>query len=243
LTQAFNLSLRRWSAAAVALLVIVFIVATGRMAGIDQWSIDHLMPYRDRPVTEPSSLETLVSPLAAVSREANGVATRVLFALTLPAAPLVAAVAGAVGAFVVFLRGRPRRAAGWAGVFVGASVAEVLMKTAVERPLLHQFDGIRDAVVPRDSFNHSFPSGHTLRGLLLALLLVELVPRLRTGLAVWLGAMSVALVVSSMHTPSDVAGGVLLAVAFLPLFGLLAGRPASGSAVCSSEAHGADSGS
>jgi membrane-associated phospholipid phosphatase len=69
--------------------------------------------------------------------------------------------------------------------------------------------------VTKDSFNHSFPSGHTVRGLLLAFLIAELVPTLRPLLAAWLVVMSASLVLTSMHTPTDVAGGVLLALVAL----------------------------
>jgi membrane-associated phospholipid phosphatase len=234
-------ALGRSSVAATILLAIAVTVAAGHLAGIDQWSVDELMPYRDRPPTEPSTFDMLMSPLAAVSRETNAAAPRALFALTVPAAPLVAAMACAAGALVLLVRGLPWRAAAWAAVFVGASLVEVLIKTAVERPLLHQIDGIRASLVSKDSFNQSFPSGHTVRGLLLAVLWAELFPRLRTGLAFWLVAMSMALVATSMHTPSDVVGGVLLSVVFLPLLALTACHARTGTAERSAQANGPDS--
>ena len=95
------------------------------------------------------------------------------------------------------------------------AIAEAGIKALVERPLIHKYDTVRQASVTKDSFNHSFPSGHTVRGLLLAFLIAELVPTLRPLLAAWLVVMSASLVLTSMHTPTDVAGGVLLALVAL----------------------------
>lgn len=207
---------RRALAAALPLLALSAVVVLGHAAVVDQFTVDELMPYRDRPPAKASLPDQLMSPLAAVGREING-AVRLLFVITVPAAPLVATVASAAAALLLARRGFPERAAAWGVVLVGATVTELVMKTAIERPLLHQFDTIRDTIVSKESFNHAFPSGHTLRGLMLAVLVAELAPRLRTWLAVWFVAMSAALVLTSMHTPIDIVGGVLLSIVFLQL--------------------------
>jgi membrane-associated phospholipid phosphatase len=221
----------RWvTVASVALVALGALVATGHLTGVDQWSVDHLMPFQDRPVGEPSTLDQVMSPLAAVTRGSNDWVTRTLFAVTLPVAPLPAALAGAIGVLALMVTKRWRRAFAWSAALAAAALAEVAIKDAVERPLLHKFDAVRDGVVGKDSFNHSFPSGHTVRGILLVMLFVELVPRLRVALTVWVVAMSVVLVLASMHTPSDVVGGALLALLVLPLLELLTGRSVSDTA-------------
>jgi membrane-associated phospholipid phosphatase len=201
--------------AAVGLAALAVLVATGHAATFDQWSADALMPYQDRPPGEPSLWDQLMSPLAAVTRTGNDVPSRLLFAATVPAAPLAASVAGALGILALAARGRPRRALAWTVALVSCAVAEAGIKALVERPLIHKYDAVQQASVTKDSFNHSFPSGHTVRGVLLAFLFAELVPALRPLLAAWLVVMSASLVMASMHTPTDVAGGVLLALVAL----------------------------
>ena len=201
--------------AAVGLAALAVLVATGHAASFDQWSADSLMPYQDRPLAEPSLWDQLMSPLAAVTRPGNDFPSRLLFAATVPAAPLAAFVAAAVGIFALATRGQPRRALVWTLALVSCAIAEAGIKALVERPLIHKYDVVQQASVTKDSFNHSFPSGHTVRGVLLAFLFAELVPAIRPLLAAWLVVMSASLVAASMHTPTDVAGGVLLALVAL----------------------------
>ena len=198
--------------AAVGLAALGVLVATGHAATFDQWSADSLMPYQDRPLSQPGLWDQLMSPLAAVTRSGNDLPSRLLFASTLPAAPLAASVAAALGILALAARGQQRRALVWTLTLVSCAVAEAGIKALVERPLIHKYDVVRQTTVTKDSFNHSFPSGHTVRGLLLAFLIAELVPALRPVLAAWLLVMSAGLVLTSMHTPTDVAGGTLLAV-------------------------------
>ncbi len=201
--------------AAAGLAALAVLVATGHAATFDQWSADSLMPYQDRPLSQPSLWDQLMSPLAAVTRAGNDFPSRLLFAATVPAAPLAAGVAAVLGIFALATRGQPRRALAWTVVLVSCAVAEAGIKALVERPLIHKYDVVRQASVTKDSFNHSFPSGHTVRGVLLAFLFAELIPALRPLLAAWLVVMSASLVLASMHTPTDVAGGVLLALVAL----------------------------
>ncbi len=206
-----------WAAAA-SLLVLATLVSAGALSWLDQWSVSHLMPYMDRPVRPQSLWERVMSPVGAVGRPTNTLPAKLLFALTLPAAPLATAVIAAAGLAALARRSR-ERALAWAVALVAATLAEVVMKSVIERPPLYRFDPHRHAVVAKSAFTDSFPSGHTVRAVLLAALLVELVPCLAPGAAAWVAAMSVALVATSMHTPTDVAGGLLLgavAVAALP---------------------------
>jgi membrane-associated phospholipid phosphatase len=215
-----SLGWKRIAVPGIMLVALAALVATGHMERIDQWSVNHLMPYQDRPVGQPTTIDQLMSPLSAVARPSNDAVARTLFAVTLPVAPLPAAMIGGLGVFALVGTMRRRRALAWAVILVSASVVEVAIKDLVERPLLQKFDAAHGAVVAKDSFNHSFPSGHTVRGILLAMLLAEVAPRFRTALMIWVVAMSAALVVASMHTPSDVVGGVLVALLMIPLLDL-----------------------
>jgi membrane-associated phospholipid phosphatase len=230
-----------WAAAiaGVALALLAAAVGVGHMGPLDQLSVDNLMPFHDRPVREPSTWQQLMSPLGAVTNGRNSAAAQALFALTIPAAPLASAVV-AVAALVVMASRGHGRVRIWAATLIGAAIAEVALKSIVGRPLLHQFDSRFQADVSRDAFNHSFPSGHTVRAALIVALLIELAPSLRFPLMLWLMAMSAALVLCSMHTPTDVLGGVLLALMALALMRLRPHRGARTRALPGSASLSAD---
>jgi membrane-associated phospholipid phosphatase len=61
------------------------------------------------------------------------------------------------------------------------------------------------------AFDNSWPSGHALRCAIVAAALTAAWPRLRIMLGVWLAAAVVLLELAGFHTPSDLAGGLLLA--------------------------------
>jgi undecaprenyl-diphosphatase len=65
------------------------------------------------------------------------------------------------------------------------------------------------------SFHGSFPSGHTIRALLVATLVIAFRPALRAPALVWFVGAVVALVVVAAHTPSDVLGGLLVGLALV----------------------------
>jgi membrane-associated phospholipid phosphatase len=90
-------------------------------------------------------------------------------------------------------------------------VIEVVGKAAISRPALfaHAGGGLIH-VVP---FDTSFPSGHETRAVLLVACLAACFPKAAAGRAAWLVAVTVMLVVGGWHTPTDVAGGLLIATA------------------------------
>jgi membrane-associated phospholipid phosphatase len=91
------------------------------------------------------------------------------------------------------------------GVALLAGVAvEVLCKETLDKPAL--FAGSFH-IVPFDS---SFPSGHTLRTVLVAIAVVHVRPRLFAPAAVWALASLALLLLAGWHTPSDILGGIVL---------------------------------
>ena len=83
---------------------------------------------------------------------------------------------------------------------------------------------------PCVAFQSSFPSGHALRSVLLAAAVAAVWPFARRWVAAWAAASLVLLELSGFHVPSDIAGGLLLAlllVLALPRLGRRsrAGRP------------------
>jgi membrane-associated phospholipid phosphatase len=62
------------------------------------------------------------------------------------------------------------------------------------------------------AFDMSWPSGHALRCALVAGALATAWPRLRIPLAIWLAAVVILLELVGGHTPTDLVGGLLLAM-------------------------------
>jgi membrane-associated phospholipid phosphatase len=202
-----------WLVLAIATLLLLALAVTvdaGWAAGLDQWSVDHVMPYQDHPTGEPSPFDRATSPLAAVRNSANSTGTRFLFALTIPVGPVPGVLLVGTGAAVLIRRGRRKSAAAWCGVVAAALVAEAAIKHLVERPLLHKIDPSTHVALPADTFTRSFPSGHTIRAVILAGLVVELAPQFAYLAFTSAGITSVLTVLLTMHTPTDVVGGALL---------------------------------
>jgi membrane-associated phospholipid phosphatase len=98
---------------------------------------------------------------------------------------------------------------------VVANLVEVIGKSTITRPALHVRSG--RALIHVVPFDTSFPSGHEIRAVVLVACLVACFPRLWPIGIAWLYAVTVMLVVGGWHTPSDVLGGLLVAVAVTAL--------------------------
>jgi membrane-associated phospholipid phosphatase len=180
---------------------LAVLVATGALNGIDQWAIDHLMPGLERSA-EPGGLEAAVPLLHADWSSALHVAANVV---TLPAQGLVSL------AILLVLRD-PR----WIVAWLAGNAVELLCKQVIVRPPLYGPEG------HLAGFDSSFPSGHTLRALILAVALASVWPRARPLLAAWAAAAIVLLEIGGHHVPSDIAGGIVLACFVIGCLGLLA---------------------
>jgi membrane-associated phospholipid phosphatase len=174
---------------AAAFAALAALVAAGAFTRLDQWSIDHLMPGA-RFHHEKTGLVEGVLPLYHSSWDTGyGIAANIV---TLPASFLVSL---AIVAFCSRLL---------AAALLAAVAVEVVCKELLDRPRLHQ--GSLHIV----AFNSSFPSGHTLRTVIVAAAVAWAWPRLRTVAAAWAVAGIVLLELAGWHTPTDVLGGLLL---------------------------------
>jgi membrane-associated phospholipid phosphatase len=190
-------------ALAAAFAALAVLVATGVLNGFDQWSIDHLMAAVPDARPGPSLLEAAV-PLLHSSWD-GGLAV-VANVVTLPAQALVASVLAGVCCVVLWRRGRRRAALAWACAWILGNAVEALGKATLSRPLLHA----GGHAVP--AFESSFPSGHTLRSVLLVALVAAAWPSARRWVVLWAAATLVLLEVEGYHVPTDIAGGLLLAL-------------------------------
>jgi membrane-associated phospholipid phosphatase len=191
------------AALAAAYAALAVLVATGATNGVDQWAVDHMMPGLGGASVAPSKIEAVV-PLLHVRW--NRPLTVIGNVVTLPAQALVASVLAAVCWLALVRRGRTHAVLAWVVAWLAANATEVLCKSVLSRPLL-QHDGS-----PLWGFQSSWPSGHTLRSVLLAATVAAAWPKASRWVAAWAAASLVLLEVDGFHVPTDIAGGLLLAL-------------------------------
>jgi len=179
------------------------LVAAGAFTGLDQWSVDHLMPGASFHHGQAGLLEAIVPLLHSRWGSPFAVAVNVV---TLPASFLVAlAIAFACS----------RR---FALALLAAVAVEVLCKEVLTRPALH------DGSFHIAAFDSSFPSGHALRTVIVAGAIASIRPGVGRVAAAWAIASIVLLLLAGWHTPTDLLAGVLLgALALLGARRLAAG--------------------
>jgi membrane-associated phospholipid phosphatase len=190
------------AAGVIGFAVLAVLVASGGLTGIDGWAVRHAMPGLD-PSEASLPLVYGLAPLAGLFDE-----TPIQVAVNVATAPAGVVLSGLIvtgAAIVLHRRGENTAALAWLGAWLAANAIEVLTKTVLERP------GLSHAGVRVTDFDHSFPSGHAARGLLAAAVCALVWPRARALAALWAAFLLPALVVAGFHTPSDVAGGAVLA--------------------------------
>lgn len=187
---------------------------SGSVHRADEWAVRHAMPGLSPRGRAPSAIASAV-PFRHVSLHGRALIRTATDLWTLPASPLVSAVLFGGGCLLLLRRGARGAAVVWAVVWLVGNAIEALTKHALERPALYAVDrGTRIHVL---GFDHSYPSGHALRAVLLAGLVAVLWRRLGVAAAVWAAAALPLLLVAGFHTPSDLVGGALLAVLLLAL--------------------------
>jgi membrane-associated phospholipid phosphatase len=131
--------------------------------------------------------------------------------LTAPAGPVAAPLLLLVGA--VAMRRPARIRAAWLLVFAASVAIEIVGKRLVVRAHVdadrlpwHAHDG--------------FPSGHTMRGVILAGALAAAWPRARVSLVVWAVANAALVETTGMHPLSEVVGGLLGGAALVVCVGV-----------------------
>jgi membrane-associated phospholipid phosphatase len=193
-------------AAAAAFGVLAGLVASGATTGLDQLAVDHAMPFAGAPSAPPTSLESVV-PLLHASFHPLGVGVAQI--VTLPGQLVVSLLLVFAAAWRLWTRGRREAAICCLAAWPAAVAVELVFRHTLTRPPLYR-DGVHIV-----AFDMSWPSGHALRCALVAVALAVAWPRLRILLGIWLVAAVVLLELAGFHTPTDLAGGLLLATAAL----------------------------
>jgi membrane-associated phospholipid phosphatase len=190
--------------AAAAFGLLGLLVAEGVLSGVDDFAAQHLMPFAGGPGGGTSRLGELLDYPSA-SFHLGG-------ALRVPASPACSSLLALLLAVIFWRRGQGARAVLWLGGFAVANLVELTLRIAVEKPAIYAYiDGARRPM----GFLHSFPSGHATRSLLLAAMATAVWTRLWPLFAVWAIAVVVSAELDGIHTPSDIAGGLLLATAVI----------------------------
>jgi hypothetical protein len=195
-------------ALAGAFAALGVLVAAGALTALDQWAVDHTMKDISPDSTAPSLIEAIVPLRHAHWHIGVDAAANIV---TLPAQALVSSLLVGLCCVVLARRGRRRLAFVCAGAWIVGNLIEALSKSTLSRPLLHTHGG------PILGFQSSWPSGHTLRAVLLAATVAVVWPPMRRWVAAWAVATLVLLDVAGFHVPSDILGGVLLAALLIVL--------------------------
>lgn len=182
---------RRLAVIPFALFVaLAALVAAGVFHGADQYAVSHWMPWLQKKSHPLVQISTLVVP------ETRWTLGGTLVALwTYPASVLPSALVAGYAAWRL-------RDARPAVLWVAANAVELAGKLLVERPALYAHG--RHVT----GFDHSLPSGHTMRSLVVAYALAALWRRGRFAYA-WALSVPFALVALGDHAPTDVVAGIL----------------------------------
>ena len=162
------------------------------------------MPLVGGYSSAPSTLESLV-PLLHAPFHPIGVGVAQI--VTLPGQVVFSLLLVGVAAWRLWTRGRQEVAVCWLAAWLVAVPVEVVFRHTLTREPLYRHG------MHLVGFDSSWPSGHALRCALVAGALATAWPRLRIPLAIWLAAAVILLELAGLHTPTDLAGGLLLATA------------------------------
>jgi membrane-associated phospholipid phosphatase len=207
-------------ACAFAFAILATLVGLGQLTGVDQFAVYHLMPWLT-PNPAPVSLRDGLKLYSGSFKLTDAIT---LIGGALPASAIAVLLAG-----LLVRRGRRVTAFLLVALFVVGVGMESLLKMLLTRPELRVWHDGR--LLRLAGFDSSFPSGHALRVTFLAAMVVTLWPRLAP--LAWLAVAVIALTLEfgGFHTPSDVAGGLLLAgVLLLVTRNILSRLPVAGRA-------------
>lgn len=190
----------------VSLAVLTALVETGSVTRIDQYAVSHLMPGLDVRHQGKTTLSGLFVPFSGRLEWWQ----KILALWTYPCSVLISGLVIAAVALVLWRRLRRAAAAVVVAAWVAGNGIEVVGKGVIRRSDLYGLSGgVRVHVV---AFDDSFPSGHSLRCILVVCAVTLVWRRALTWILPWAVLVPVFLVMQSAHVPTDVLGGVLVAL-------------------------------
>jgi membrane-associated phospholipid phosphatase len=204
------------AALALAFLALAALVAAGVFTSLDQFSLDHLMPWLVPGSPAGSATAGFYRPFTLHS----ATAIKILDLWTYPCSVLVSGLVVGVACLVLWRRLGTVAALAPAAAWVIGNAVEVVGKHVIVRPAVYgTANGVRIHVT---AFDDSFPSGHMLRGVLVAGAIVLVWKRAAPWALFWVVLVGPALVLQAAHTITDVVGGAIVGVMLLvPVFALV----------------------
>jgi len=189
-----------------AFAVLTALVAADALRPVDRYAVHHLMPYGSDSVAgtiAPSEPENAIEPIARGHRSFVQSIAALAFA---PADSVSALLLAAATTIIVRRRGGPWRA----GTVWIAAVLAGLVVEGVGKLLVPQIHFTYRAVVLGVNIDGTYPSGHTMRSVIVAGMVISLWPRLRLLAVAWVVYVTAVLELGGLHVPSDIAGGYLI---------------------------------
>jgi membrane-associated phospholipid phosphatase len=193
------------AAALLALCALAGLVAAGRLSSVDTYAVRHLMPFSSVVGSgSPRSLGTLLGY--------EGVRFRFGDLMRSVAGPAPSFLLTAGLSLVLWRRGRRTLAALCVGAIAAANLGEAFGRVVIAKPQLY---GVYRGSLTPVGFHHSFPSGHAARSAVLAATAVCVWRRVWPAFVGWVALVVVTSELDGEHTPSDLAGGLLLAACLI----------------------------
>jgi hypothetical protein len=192
--------MRRAILLGAAFAVLTAAVQAGWLHPVDRYAIHHLQPFAsdtfEKNVAPPEPVSAL-APIVSGDR----IAIASGFAIVLAPADTAAALILVAGVGLVLRRrGRPRAAVAWMAAILAGLVIEVAGKGLVD-----QLGFGTSVTVLGVTIDGSYPSGHTIRSVIMAAMVASVWPRARYAVIV-----TVLLEIGGLHVPTDIAGGFLV---------------------------------
>ena len=189
-----------------AFLVLTGLVAAHALRPVDRYAIHHLMPYASDSVAgtiAPSEPENAVKPIVHGHRSLAQSIAALAFA---PADSISALFLAAVTTIVIRRRRGPWRA----GLVWVAALLAGLAVEGLGKMLIPQIKFTFSSVVLGVKIEGTYPSGHTMRSVIVATMIVSLWPRVKPLAIAWVLYVTAVLELGGLHVPSDIAGGYLI---------------------------------
>jgi membrane-associated phospholipid phosphatase len=195
----------------LALIALTALVWAGSLNRLDQYAVNHFMPWLEPRVSHESSIVGFYRPFGSDAPAWS----KVLALWSYPCSILISTLVVIGAGIVLWRRYGPVVAVLPAVAWVIGNAVEVVGKSVITRPPLYlTTHGAPFHVAP---FDDSYPSGHMLRGVIVAFTLALVFTRLWKLLALWAILVGPALVIDSAHTITDVVGGALVGLILLVL--------------------------
>jgi membrane-associated phospholipid phosphatase len=198
--------MRRASILAAAFAVLTVLVAAHALRPVDRYAIDHLQPFSPEHVAgtiAPALPQRALRPILAGDRSPAEAIAAIAFA---PADSISALVLAGVAAAILLRRRRPWRVAvTWVGaVGVGLAVE------GTGKLLVPQIQFSPPSTTLGITLHNTYPSGHSMRAVIVAAMVTALWPRARSLAIAWVVYITAVLELGGLHVPSDIAGGLLV---------------------------------